>query len=49
MSPLPEYPFYYCHSSPIPTTPGLSNNNPEELHYKYIPRPIYPLDEIDKW
>ncbi len=30
-------------------TPGLSNINVEELNYKYIPRPIYPLDEIEEW
>jgi microcystin degradation protein MlrC len=30
-------------------TPGLSNINPEELHYQYIPRPIYPLDEVESW
>jgi microcystin degradation protein MlrC len=30
-------------------TPGLSNINPEELHYQHIPRPIYPLDEIETW
>ncbi|MCU0378895.1 MAG: M81 family metallopeptidase [Bacteroidales bacterium] len=30
-------------------TPGLSNINPSELHYQYLPRPIYPLDEIESW
>lgn len=30
-------------------TPGLSNINPSELHYQHIPRPIYPLDEIESW
>lgn len=30
-------------------TPGLSNINPADLHYQYIPRPIYPLDEMEEW
>ncbi|MFA6618292.1 MAG: M81 family metallopeptidase [Candidatus Neomarinimicrobiota bacterium] len=30
-------------------TPGLSNINPADLNYQYIPRPIYPLDELDSW
>lgn len=30
-------------------TPGLSNIDPEGLNYQYIPRPIYPLDELDSW
>ena len=30
-------------------TPGLSNINPDELHYQHIPRPICPLDEIENW
>ena len=25
-------------------TPGLSNIDPEQLNYQYIPRPLYPLD-----
>lgn len=30
-------------------TPGTTNVNVFELGYKRIPRPIYPLDEIDDW
>jgi len=30
-------------------TPGLSNIDPEGLKYQHIPRPIYPLDELDDW
>ncbi len=30
-------------------TPGLSNIDPEGLNYQHIPRPIYPLDELDSW
>jgi microcystin degradation protein MlrC len=30
-------------------TPGLSNIDPEGLNYQFIPRPIYPLDELDGW
>jgi microcystin degradation protein MlrC len=30
-------------------SPGLSNTDPFGLNYQHIPRPIYPLDEIDLW
>ena len=30
-------------------SPGLSNTDPFALNYVNIPRPIYPLDEIDGW
>lgn len=30
-------------------TPGTTNVNVYELHYRNIPRPIYPLDDIDDW
>lgn len=30
-------------------TPGLSNIDPEGLNYQFIPRPIYPLDEVEGW
>lgn len=30
-------------------SPGLSSTDPFSLHYQHIPRPIYPLDEIDSW
>lgn len=30
-------------------TPGLSNINPADLNYQYIPRPIYPLDDLEAW
>jgi microcystin degradation protein MlrC len=30
-------------------TPGLSNIDPEGLNYQYIPRPIYPLDDVEGW
>lgn len=30
-------------------TPGLSNIRVEELNYKHIPRPIYPLDDVKDW
>ncbi len=30
-------------------TPGLSNIRVEELDYQYIPRPIYPLDDVKDW
>ena len=30
-------------------TPGTTTINVFELKYKYIPRPIYPLDAIDSW
>lgn len=30
-------------------TPGLSNIDPEGLNFKYIPRPIYPLDDPADW
>ena len=30
-------------------TPGLSNTDVFELKYRNIPRPIYPLDNIDSW
>lgn len=30
-------------------SPGLSNTDPFALNYVHIPRPIYPLDEIENW
>jgi microcystin degradation protein MlrC len=30
-------------------SPGLSNTDPFALNYVNIPRPIYPLDNIDNW
>ena len=30
-------------------TPGTTNVNVFGLHYKNIPRPIYPLDELESW
>ncbi len=30
-------------------SPGLSNTDPFALNYVNIPRPIYPLDQIDSW
>ncbi|MBN2699448.1 MAG: M81 family metallopeptidase [Bacteroidales bacterium] len=30
-------------------TPGLSNIRVTDLKYQYLPRPIYPLDEVDGW
>lgn len=30
-------------------SPGLSNTDPSGLFYRYITRPIYPLDTIDDW
>ncbi len=30
-------------------TPGTTNVNVFELEYKNIPRPIYPIDQIDDW
>lgn len=30
-------------------TPGFSNTDPFGLNYQHIPRPIYPLDDLDSW
>lgn len=30
-------------------TPGLTSTDPKNLNYTKIPRPIYPLDEINSW
>jgi hypothetical protein len=30
-------------------TPGTTNVDVFQLHYEDIPRPIYPLDEIESW
>ncbi|MBW6497790.1 MAG: MlrC C-terminal domain-containing protein, partial [Bacteroidales bacterium] len=30
-------------------TPGFSNTDPFGLNFQHIPRPIYPLDEINSW
>lgn len=30
-------------------TPGLSNTDPFGLNFEHIPRPIYPLDDLDSW
>ena len=30
-------------------TSGVTNINVHELEYKHIPRPIYPLDDIQDW
>ena len=30
-------------------TPGITNVDVFSLNYRYIPRPIYPLDKIDNW
>lgn len=30
-------------------TPGISNTDPFSLKFENIPRPVYPLDDIDSW
>ena len=30
-------------------TPGLSNIRVSELKYQHLPRPIYPLDDLESW
>jgi microcystin degradation protein MlrC len=30
-------------------TPGTSSVNVFELAYKKVPRPIYPLDQVESW
>ena len=31
------------------STPGLTCTDPRKLNYQFLPRPIYPLDDIDSW
>ena len=30
-------------------SPGLSSTDPFSLHYEHLPRPIYPLDQVNSW
>ncbi|MEE4178345.1 MAG: M81 family metallopeptidase [Bacteroides sp.] len=30
-------------------SPGLSSTDVTSLHYEHVPRPIYPLDNLDSW
>jgi microcystin degradation protein MlrC len=30
-------------------SPGISNTDPFQLNFRHIPRPIYPLDQINHW